>query len=79
MKIINASDFGIMIHDARKKSKLTQAQLAAASGTGERFIRELEKGKPTCQLDKALLIAAMLGIRIEAFVATPPSMSEVYE
>ncbi len=45
---------------------MTQIELAAASGVGERFIRELENGKPTCQLDKALRIARMLGIRLEA-------------
>lgn len=66
MKIITATDFGKLVHDVRKKSGLTQAQLSAASGVGERFIRELEKGKVTCQLGKALFIAQMLGIKFEA-------------
>jgi HTH-type transcriptional regulator / antitoxin HipB len=66
MLIISAEDFGKMIRDTRKNARLTQSQLAAASGTGDRFIRELEKGKPTCQLEKALLIAQMLGIKFEA-------------
>ena len=69
----NAKDFGKLIRSVRKKAKLTQAQLAAASGTGERFIRELEKGKPSCQLEKALLVARMLGIKIKA---VPPSTDE---
>lgn len=63
--IVNASDFGHLIKTTRKKAKITQADLAAASGVGERFIRELERGKPSCQLDKALRIAQMLGIRFE--------------
>ena len=63
MRIISAKDFGSLIKKSRKKSKLTQAQLAAASNTGERFIRELEKGKSTCQLEKALWVAQMLGIQ----------------
>ena len=66
MRIITASDFGSLVQDARKKAKLTQTQLAAASGIGERFIRELEKGKPTCQLEKVLLVTQMLGIKLEA-------------
>ncbi|GGI76956.1 helix-turn-helix transcriptional regulator [Legionella impletisoli] len=66
MNIASTKDFGALIKDTRKKNKLTQAQLAAASGIGERFIRELEQGKPTCQLEKALIIAQMLGIKIEA-------------
>lgn len=66
MRTTNAADFGNLIRDARKKAKLTQADLAAASGIGERFVRELEKGKESCQLGKALLVAHMLGIKIEA-------------
>lgn len=57
MKVITAKDFGKLIRETRKKSKLTQMQLAAASGIGDRFVRELEKGKPTCQLEKALFSA----------------------
>ena len=63
--IMTARDFGQCIKATRKKSKITQTDLAAASGVGERFIRELEKGKPSCQLDKALRVARMLGIRLE--------------
>jgi hypothetical protein len=36
-----------------------------ASGTGLRFIIELEKGKPTCQLGKALGILQALGLRLK--------------
>lgn len=66
MRIITATDFGRLIQTTRKKAKLTQRQLAAASGVGDRFVRELEKGKSTCQLGKALLIVQMLGICFEA-------------
>ncbi len=45
---------------------MTQTELSGASDTGLRFIVDLEKGKPTCELEKALLVAAMLGIRLEA-------------
>lgn len=74
MKIANAVAFGKCIRAARKKAELTQEELAAASGIGDRFIRELEKGKPTCQLEKALLVAKMLGIKIE--VILPVSTDE---
>jgi y4mF family transcriptional regulator len=73
MRIITAKDFGKLVCNARKKAKLTQVQLAAASGTGDRFIRELEKGKVTCQLEKALFVAQMLGIK---FNAEPPQIDE---
>lgn len=73
MRIITAMDLGKLIRASRKKAKLTQAELAAASGIGERFIRELEKGKPSCQLEKALLVVQMLGIKLEA---QPPIAGE---
>ena len=71
MKITNTEDMGKLIRATRRKAKLTQAELAAASGIGERFIRELEKGKPSCQLEKALLVMQMLGIKLDAQL--PPS------
>lgn len=74
MKVTTAKDFGKLIRDARRKAKITQAHLAAASGTGERFVRELEKGKSTCQLEKALLVAQMLGIKFDAQL--PPPIDE---
>ena len=66
MIIQNVKEFGLLIRKIRKKSKLTQKELAAASGVGIRFIRELELGKPSCQIEKAFLIARMLGIKLEA-------------
>lgn len=71
---MNAKEFGNMIRKARKQAKLTQADLAAASGIGERFVRELEKGKPSCQLEKALMVATMLGIKLQAVM--PASLHE---
>lgn len=36
----------------RKALKLTQPDLAAKTGVGLRFLRELEAGKPTLRMDK---------------------------
>jgi predicted transcriptional regulator len=49
---------------------VTQKELAMTSGTGLRFIIDLEKGKPTCQLGKVLTVLHTLGIKIE-FIAPP--------
>lgn len=57
---------GEMIRKARKEQGLTQEQLAATTGVGVRFIRELEQGKESCHIGKALTVVAMLGIDIEA-------------
>ena len=64
MLISNVEDFGKYVKKARKASKLTQAELAAVSNTGVRFIREIEKGKPSCQIAKAFYVAQILGIKI---------------
>jgi HTH-type transcriptional regulator/antitoxin HipB len=60
---------GEQVKAARKSLGVTQKHLAMTSGTGLRFIIELEKGKPTCQLGKVLTVLNTLGIKIEM---TPP-------
>jgi len=59
-----ARDFGTAIREKRKAIGWTQAELAARSGTGERFVVELESGKPSCQLEKALIVARTVGIEV---------------
>jgi HTH-type transcriptional regulator/antitoxin HipB len=65
-----AKQIGEIIRQTRKSMGVTQKRLALTSGTGLRFIIELEQGKPTCQLEKALTVLHTLGIRMEL---TPPS------
>ena len=55
---------GEIARQTRKKQGLTQEQLAAATGVGVRFIRELERGKESCHIGKALLVVSMLGIDV---------------
>ena len=61
---------GEVVIKTRKSMGVTQKDLALTSGTGLRFIIELERGKPTCELEKVLTVLQTLGIRIEL---TPPS------
>ncbi len=65
MKLVtNPTDLGQAIREARRKQGLRQPDLAAAAGTSVRFIVELERGKPTIQLGKAMRVLAMLGLRL---------------
>jgi len=64
MDIRTPKDFGRRVRQAREALNLTQRDLAFASGVGERFVVELEAGKPTAQLGKALLVAARAGLRL---------------
>lgn len=59
-----------MIRETRKKLRVTQKALALTSGTGLRFIIELEKGKETCEIGKALTVLNTLGIKM---MLTPPA------
>lgn len=52
---------GEYIKDKRKQFKLTQIELAERSGVGVRFVRELERGKTTVQLDKVNLVLELFG------------------
>ena len=52
------------IREARKAHGLTQAELAGLSGTGLRFVNELEHGKPTVSLSKVLAVLAVLGLLV---------------
>jgi HTH-type transcriptional regulator/antitoxin HipB len=63
--IYTATEFGTRIARARKQLGLTQRDLALAIGTGERFIVDLEGGKPTAQLGKALAAARAVGLRLD--------------
>jgi transcriptional regulator with XRE-family HTH domain len=58
-----AARFGAIIRERREALKLRQDDLALATGVGRRFIIDLEAGKATCQLGKALLIAMAVGLR----------------
>jgi y4mF family transcriptional regulator len=60
-----AATIGETVRSTRKSLKLTQPDLALTSGTGLRFIVDLENGKPTCQIGKALQVLNALGISIQ--------------
>jgi HTH-type transcriptional regulator/antitoxin HipB len=62
--IDSVSRFGGLIRLRRQALGLTQRDLALAVNVGERFIVDLESGKPTCQLGKALAVARGVGIRL---------------
>lgn len=63
-------DIGKLIRDTRKILGVTQKDLALTSGTGLRFVIDLEKGKQTCEIGKALTVLQTLGIRL---TLTPPA------
>ena len=61
--IQTAKALGERVRAHRKALGITQAELAMTSGTGIRFISDLENGKETCQIGKVLLVLRTLGLR----------------
>jgi HTH-type transcriptional regulator / antitoxin HipB len=65
---------GELVKKTRKNLGVTQRDLALTSGTGMRFISDLEQGKPTCQIEKTLIVLNTLGIKID--LTPPPAEKE---
>lgn len=60
--VLSPADLGKAIREARRAQGLRQEELAGVAGVGVRFIVELEAGKPTIQLQKALAVISALGL-----------------
>ena len=60
----SSADLGAIIRDRRKRLALNQLDLAGLANTGNRFIVEVENGKPTVQLQKVLDLLQLLGLEV---------------
>ena len=65
MKIHDSKMFGQMLRQRRKNLRVTQAFLAEQTGFSVSFISDLENGKETAELGKALYLANLLGLDID--------------
>ena len=68
-RTLTPAEIGEIVRSTRKAAGLRQDELAGAAGVGLRFIVDLEAGKPTAQIGKALQVLQALGCAIEI---TPP-------
>lgn len=57
-------ELGALIREQRKRLSLTQLDIAGLGNTGNRFIVDLESGKPTVQLQKVLDVMDLLGLEV---------------
>jgi len=71
---MDTTEIGSRIRHERKRQRLTQEQLAALAGVGVRFVREVEHGKPTCQLALALQVMQTLGLSLH--ITAPDGRSD---
>ncbi|MCF0150613.1 MAG: helix-turn-helix transcriptional regulator [Firmicutes bacterium] len=65
MKINNAADFGRMLKARRKQLGYTQQYLAEYTGFSASFLSNLENGKETAEIGKALFLANLLGLDLD--------------
>ena len=65
MIVSTAKDFGAAIRARRKELGLTQAALAEFTGFSVSFLSDLENGKQTAELGKALDLVNLLGLDLE--------------
>ena len=60
--ITDAKEFGAALRKRRKDLGYTQAFLSEFSGFSVTFISDLENGKSTAELGKAIYLANLLGL-----------------
>lgn len=72
--IQSSVDLGDLVRERRRWLALKQVDVAGLGNTGNRFIIDLERGKPTVQLQKALDVLDLLGLEV---VVRPKSGSRL--
>jgi y4mF family transcriptional regulator len=65
MEITDIQALGKAIRQQRKAMGLTQLDAAGLCGVGERYLSELERGKESASLGKAMQVMNRLGLKLE--------------
>lgn len=65
-RIRTTEDLGSLLREARKAQGYTQADLAEAAGVGVSYVINIEHGKPTAEIGKALHLVELLSIDLFA-------------
>jgi len=75
--ISTPAELGLLIRAARKARRLRLDDAAAFAGVGPVFAGDVERGKPTVQLGRVLLLLEQLGLKmvIDAPDATEPVLA----
>lgn len=76
LSIQSTRDLGTAIRAVRKSAALRQDDLAGVVGVSRQFAVDVEKGKPTVQLGRVLLLLQELGIPLS--VDVPDDAAELY-
>jgi y4mF family transcriptional regulator len=63
---MDTKTIGKLVKKLRKDQGLTQSEAAGYLNVGTRFLSDLENGKPTIQIEKALHVLEGIGLKIFA-------------
>lgn len=61
-------EIGAFARAQRKERRLTQLEVAELADVSDRFLRELEHGKPSAEIGKVIDVLAVLGFDLEPVV-----------
>lgn len=64
MKITDSKTLGQAIRSRRKELCYTQAYLSEFTGLSVTFISDVERGKPTAEIEKTIRLVNILGLDI---------------
>lgn len=60
----SVADLGLMVYGIRQRSGLSQRDLAGRLGVSQRYLSELENGKPKVLNDQFFAVMEKLGIEL---------------
>lgn len=75
MHIETLADLGPLLRDERKRQRLTLEDVMFAASVSKTFLLDVEAGKPTCQFDRVLRVANVIGVSLESSI-TPTDGDE---
>jgi len=70
MLVRTPKDIGALIRAERRKTRLSQAQLAQRLGATQRWLSQAENGKSTAEIGMVLRVLNILGVQLDARVPT---------
>ena len=73
-----AEDVGSLVREQRRALGMSQAQLAAATGTSRQWVVDLERGKPTLALGLVLRALTAVGLTLRVETTAPAKNDAVH-
>ncbi len=68
---MDTASLGEFVRAQRKARRLTQLDVAELAGVSDRFLREVEHGKPSAEIGKVIDVLAVLGYELQPVAHRP--------